>query len=533
MRLHKIFLIGTMFLCATKLSAEVSISANLFLGRAFSANMARELLMTAPVNQFSDGNWNGFFSGTAVYQSARNGTKAHGIGAYPFWSNTNVMTIGDNSGDYNVDAYQFGMGAITPTTSTISLNPIIYQDGSDFMFYAAAKADESGLFFKVKSGISAFVINPNLTEQNPATAQEYVPGQLSLPATPFVPDTPDPALSMTAAFKGGSAQGDYRPMRFGLIDGIQSTGAHLSDTEITVGYNIVCKDSVNVVSIGARVSAPTGNLPTGKYLLQPINGRGGNTGVGVYIAGSFKLWECSSEQNKLLFNFMSNGMHLCTRSVIRSYDLTANGHGSKYLLVADYNQGVYQNSIQNLINVSTIESDSSFDFEGDAAFALSFISGNYSVDLGYNVWGRTKEKLVLNPNDFDAQRYAILGRQGIGLALPGFSPTASDACQPGATINLSVDPTSTVITSTAVVTGDVVGNATVAGNRISGVDAFDTTITGQYSAATSKFFAKFGYTWKDNACCPYLGLIGEVESSNISNNALPQWALSVEGGISL
>ena len=537
MRQKNIFFVGMVLLSTIKLSAEVSVSANLFLGRAFSANMARELLMTAPINPFSHGNWNGFFSATAVYQRAFDGDDAQGIGAYPFWSNSNVMTIGDNSDGFNVDAYQFGMGPVVPgaTAATIELEPVIYQDGTDFMFYVGAKTHESGIFFKVKSGITAFVINPNLTEKNPATAVVYPGGSLIIGDVPTAPTITDPSLSMTAAFKGGSAQGDYRPMEFGLIDGIQSTGAHLTDTEITVGYNIVFAKNLDNLAVGVRVSAPTGNLPTGKYLLEPINGRGGNTGFGGYLAGSFKLWEGSTERNKLFFNFMSNGMHLCSRQVERSYDLTANGHGSKYLLIADFNQGVYQGNIQNLINKSTIKSDSSFDFEGDAALALSFISNNFSLDLGYNVWGRTKESLTLNPNDFDTQRYAILGRQGIGLAAPGQNSTLSNACQPNATINSSSPATSTVIPSGQLPSSgnDFIGDALTAANRISGVDAFDTTIAAQYSAVTSKFFTKVGYTWKDSDCCPYIGLIGEIESSNISNNALPQWALSLEGGISL
>lgn len=529
----KSLLLSIIMLSTIQLSAEISVSANLFLPRSFSANMARELMMTGPINPQSDGNLNGFFTATAVYQRAYNGSKSDGIGAYPFWSDSNSMTIGDNSGDYNVDAYQFGLGPITPTTSTISLNPIIYQAGTDFMFYLGAKTDESGIFFKIKSGVTALSVNPNLTEHYPATAIPYPGGALSLPPAPTADTTPNPALSMTAAFMGGSAQGDYRPMRFGLIDGIQSTGAHLTDTEMTLGYNIMFGEKNQCFALGARITAPTGNLPTAEYILEPINGRGGYFGVGFYIAGNFHLWENCTQERQLNLNFMSNGLHLCTRNVMRSYDLTANGYGSKYLLVADFNQGVYQNSIQNLINISTIESASSFAFEGDLALALQFISGGFSLDLGYNVWGRTEETLNLNPHNFSSYRYAILGRQGIGLSGSGVDATPSNACQPGATINSSVGPTTTVITSTDVVTGSTIGNATVAGNRISGVDAFNTIITGQYHAASSKAFTKIGYTWKQSKCCPYIGLIAEIEASNVSNNALPQWSLALMGGVSL
>jgi len=533
----QILVVGVAIFSVMQLSAEVSVSANLFLGRAFSANMARELLMTGPTNEQNNSDWNGFFSATAAYQRSWNQSETHGIGAYPFWSGTNSMLAGNNdSVDTNFDVYQFGLGPVTtiPTGSSISLNPVIWNPGADLLLYIGARKNETGAFFKIKSAINDMTVDPQLTEVNSVVATSYLQGELSLPTGIPSPLVANPSTTMTQAFAGGSAQGDYRPMKFGLINGKQQSGAHFSDTEMTFGYNFVCQKNYNSVSLGARVAAPTGTKPTAKYILEPLTGRGGYWGVGGYLAGNFTLWQCADERHKLFLNFMSNGMHLCTANVMRSYDLTANGHGSKYLLVADYNQGVYQSSIQNLINISTVESQSSFGFEGDAAVALSFMSGGFRLDLGYNVWGRTKENLTINPNEVDLARYAILGRQGIGLAGATYA-TASNACQPSATIATSVAATTTVIPSGQLPSesNNFIGDALTAANRISGADAFNTTITAQYSAVTSKIFSKIGYNWKDSECCPHIGFIGEAEFSNISNNALPQWAVALEGGISL
>jgi len=491
--------------------------------------------MTPLVNEQDDSDWNGFFSATAAYQRAWNQSKTKGIGSYPFWSTTNTMLAGNNSSvDTDFDVYQFGLGPVgtIPEDSSISLNPVIWNPGSDLLFYIGARKNESGAFFKIKTAINDMTVNPGLTEINPVRATPYLQGEISLPTGIPSDLIPNPSSTMTAAFAGGSAQGDYRPMKYGLINGIQQSGVHFSDTELTLGYNIFFENNVNNLSVGIRVAAPTGTKPTSVYMLEPLTGRGGYWGVGGYLAGHFTLWENSNKDKTLFFNFMSNGLHLCTANVMRSYDLTENGNGSKYLLVADFNQGIYQNSIQNLINISTIESQSSFGFEGDAAFALSFMSGGFTLDLGYNIWGRSKEKLSLNPNLVNSSRYAILGRQGIGLAGASYA-TASNACQPGATISASVDATSVVITSTDVVSGTTIGNATIAGNRMSGADAFNTYTTAQKSAVTSKLFSKIGYNWKDSECCPYLGFIGEAEFSNAKNNALPQWGVALEGGISL
>ena len=527
---NNIFLVTIAILFSADLSAEVSVSANLFLGRSFSANIAREMIMSGPTNHQNNGGVNGFFAIDAAYQRMWNQSETQGIGAYPFWSTTNSMTVGSNLSGSNVDAYQFGLGPVT-TNGSITLNPVIYQDGSDFMFYVRTQQYGHSFFAKIKSAISAMVVNPGLTEV-PVTPVVYPAGAIPIIVAPPVAQSTitDPANSMTQAFAGitggQTAQGSFRPMTNGLINGTQSTGAHLSDTEITIGYNYLSLETENTVSFGARITAPTGKKPQGIYILEPINGRGGNWGVGAYLAGTYSVWHNASEESSLKLNFMSSGIHLCNADVIRSYDLTENGHGSKYLLVADYKNNVFQNNIQNLVNLSTLTSQSSFAFEGDAALALTFNCGGFSADLGYNAWGRTGENITIK-EQFDTQRYAILGRQIIAVPATGVFSTL---CQPTATIGSSIDalggPGATNANGIAV-------DATIPTNRIGSNADFNTVITAQYQAVTSKIFAKIGYNWKDSDCCPYLNLMGECEWSNISNNALPQWSIALIGGISL
>ena len=527
----KMFLAGIAICFSTHLAGEISVSANLLLGRSFSANIAREMLMTGPINPHNNDNINGFFAIDGAYQKAWNQSKIEGVGAYPLWSKTNSMSVGTSDGLSNVDAYQFGLGNVT-TIGTIKLNPVIGQTGSDFMFYIQSKQYGHSIFAKTKSALSLMKANPVLTETNAVTPVSYPAGAItSLSGTGPFSTTADPSSSMVQAFAGNtgtqSVQGDFKPMTNGLINGTQSTGAHLSDTEMTIGYNYTCDESNNSVSLGLRVTAPTGNKSKSVYILEPINGRDGAWGIGYYLAGNYHLWNSDSKDNSLQFNFMSNGIHLCKHNVMRSYDLTANGHGSKYLLVADYQNGVYQNSIQNLVNLSTLESQSSFAFEGDAALALNYATGGLSMDLGYNVWGRTKERLTITES-FDSDRYAILGRQVVANSTTG---NASTLCQPTATINTSLATAGGDGNTNS--NGTTIVPATISTNRIGGSEAFNTTIAGQYAAVTSKIFAKVGYNWKNSDCSPYLNLIGECEWSNISNNALPQWGITLAGGISL
>ena len=202
--IKKLTIFNFFIIFSTQLSAELSISANLFLGRAFSANIAREMLMTGPKNQFND-DVNGFFVIDGAYQRMwdQHGVE-NGIGAYPFWSSTNSMTTGTNTTDTNIDVYQLGLGSVT-TTGSINLNPIIYQDGSDFMFYIRSKQHGHTVFAKIKSALSTMVVNPNLTEPEIVTPVPYAAGAITI--------LPSPSTTTTAIRTGAArrATGSSNP----------------------------------------------------------------------------------------------------------------------------------------------------------------------------------------------------------------------------------------------------------------------------------------------------------------------------------
>lgn len=496
---------------------DVSISKNLFLHRAFSANTTRELLMEGHVTTTDFDGFFGEFAFTGAYQRSWEQNESQGIGALPFWSGSNTMTVGTNISNSSLDAYQFGLGTVTQTGS-ITLNPIIYQGGADLLLYFGSSSNDPGMFLKLKAPIGMIGVNPQLTEVQ-ATPQQYQPGAIATTTLPV----PDPALTMTQAFtgyllNGQTPQGDFLPMQFGLIDGTQTSGTQFGDIEMALGYNFIC-DEDYLFGIALRASAPSANKPTCQYLLEPIFGRGGSWGVGGYVVGKAKLWE-NHASSSLTLNVMATILHLMKKTTTRSYDLTANGAGSKYLLVAEFNNTAYQGIIQNLINLSTLQSESSFSAEGDASISLSYISNGWQADFGYNFWGRTQEILSIS-GAFPANTYAILGNQGVGT-IPLYPSDPSNLCQPTATINSSIS---------AGASSDLVVSALTPSNRISGNYAFNTDAAQQAATSTSKLFAKCSYSWLDSHFSPHVGIAGEFEMSTAANNALPQWAVAFIAGM--
>jgi len=567
--MKKLF-VGFAFLSAASVQAVApSQSKNLFQPRAFSANIAREMLMEGNKHEDSNGCYGEFAAAVAYQRQWSQGVKntaeekldssVNGLGVFPFWAadETNTMIVGTNvSTGTDLDAYQFGMGAVTLVTdSTITLNPIVRQAGMDLFLQVGASANESGFFAKAKAPISSYSINPQLTVVNPSTvdpANDAYPsgalgGVVTSPngsatisnagATP-----PAPSLTMVQAFAGNTANGliansnvpnkdsketlnpnggqlaggDFTPMQFGKINGIQSTGSRFGDMELTAGYMYVSAED-NSFSVAVRGAAATGNKATGEYMLEPIVGRGGNFGLGGYAAGHVKIWEGNND-NHFLFRFMGEAQHLFETETMRSYDLTDNGNGSKYLLVANYARDIYQNSIQNLINVSTLASSSAFGVEGDVAVAFTYVTRGWAFDLGYEFFGRSAE--TLNVTGVLSNDYAILGRQGVTDSADTYTPTA--LCQPTATISSSL--------ARADAAAGLILAADDAANRIAGVDSLNVAGAQQAAYLTSKVFTKVTYECIENDYRPHIGVMGEFEISNCNNNALPQWSLALVGG---
>lgn len=520
--------------CNISADATQATSKGFLQPRASSANIAREMMMESNDQHKTSGSWFGELSATAFYQRHWNqGGQTTGLGSFPFWSGSNVMTVGNNiesststpTTTANIDAYQFGLGPVTPGefAATITLDPIVYQAGLDFMLIMGASAIESGFYMKAKVPLAIYQITYQLTENRPLTAVVYPAGELSIDSS----DVTNPATSMSQAFTGFKNEnlvgsGDYSPMLFGLINTVATQVISFGDFELTAGYNFILNNN-NSVTLAARASAPSGNKANGTYLLEPIVGRGGNFGLGGYAAGHFHVWQ-GAHENKLIFKFMGDAMHLFTTNTIRSYDLENAGQGSRYLLVANYLNGAYQDQIQNLINYTTLDSNSSFGVEADIAAAFNYTCGHgWSFDLGCEFYGRSAETLEII-GDFSNQTYAILGRQGVGMIGSGGTPTT--LCQPTATIGSSV-----ARQDVAGIPSPLVVDAITAANRIALSD-LDIQAAAQAAYITSKVFTKIAYEWKDLDYLPFFGVIGELEFSNCLNNALPQWTFAIVGGAS-
>ncbi len=503
------------------------------------------------------------------------------LGSMPFWSGTNIMTVGNNDGRADLDAYQLGLGNIKVDENgiggIIELNPDVQYAGADLFFQWTHKYNEPCLYFKLHVPFGSIIIHPNLTEPVRAIPDEKL-SFTQITANPNsteimfqFPRYPTPffrPLSVSDAFFGGSAcknrlEGNIAhpiSLRKGRIAVNKLSEIRFGDLNFALGYNFVNNPS-GYFGVAFKVSCPTSNVPNGDYMLESFFGRAGLWGVGADISGLYNI--CSNEAGTKYINFGVQGelLHLINGRTpnFRTFDLCANGPGSKYLLVQKYvaaynhvNRGfITRESIESCIiqpaaNITTLPVKSSITVEGSLAVMFDFWCNNWNFDIGGEFWGRSAEKLKIDTRTAVAFRlpnlndYAVIGRQLSSYLIDG-QPNLLNTfyAEPLARINKSQDPVQLIgsppnvmIPPYANLPAGIV-DARIASNRIPADldEALD--ICGAQASAvfTGKVFGQFDYTWLDNCYKPSLGIVGGAEFTDNTNNIVQLWSIGVHGSI--
>jgi hypothetical protein len=516
-----------------------AISKNTFLPRAFSSSSSREIIMRKPMydDPIRD-DWNGILT-TAVEFSQNFGCNSDkNLGTMPFWSGSNVMTVGTNDGQSDLDAWQFGMGNVA-SVGSIKLNPRVQQAGADLMLHFMQHLNSPGFYFKIKAPIGAMMIDPKMS------MPVVVPSSSATGLWSMYPAPDNRPATIAAAFAGGEAtckafDGSFSNnvrLEYGKVSVCKSTVFRFADVSFSLGANVV-KSEKAILGIGFKASAPTGNVAQAVEMLEPIFGHGGYWGVGGEVFGYYKLYE-NDEDFILNLHWQGEVSHLAPgRTSYRSFDLKQNGLGSKYLLLEYYHQnaaGAYVPGgfITQAINITTLPVISKFSVEGSLALMIDGQCRNWDLGLGGEVWGRSCEQLSINTckaikniNAVNFNDFVVLGRQRSGLTTGGAIRNLSE---PLAFINKSQDQlTSGISAETA-----TIKDATLSVNRIpiNIDDALDVAGAAASRALTGKVFANLGYGWKEHNYQPHVSVFGSAEFTGSNNNALNMWAVGLQGSL--
>jgi hypothetical protein len=589
MKFKKIlFFIGFIFLTKeifpsscedSRCNTPCSISKNFWYPRAFSSYQYHDLFQMKHTHESKKRGGKLNLSCITEYMQNFGGKckSCKNLGSMPFWSGTNQLTIGNNNGKADLDAYQLGLGNIETNENgiggIIQLNPFVQSIGADMMMYWTQHCHKPGVYFRIHAPIGGIRINPNLTDVKPIQPDNnitftQVPLGGGQPFQYVFSSYPDPEVryqTVPEAFSGGNICGDVlngitgkrAVLHYGRIAPDTQSIIRLTDIAVTLGYNVY-EDEKGWAGAGFKVSFPTGNIPLAVYMLEPIYGRGGLWGVGGEVSAFYKIWENEIGNQHLTFSLQGEVEHLMhgRRPSMRSFDLKLNGPGSKYMLVQQYNSNYrfgtdvldrLPSYLTPAVNITTLPVYSNFSVEGAIAIMLDYERNDWNIALGGEFWGRSREKLSIdmgsaldkgyeNLNDF-----AVVGRQVSSYTISNNSPNTlinTYYCEPRATINESQDPVilagtypGNLSAPTSVPEG--IKDARLAENRIpakldEALDIFGAQVSHVF---TGKIFGHCGYNWKDDNYSPSVALVYGAEFTNTTNNVIQLWSLGIQGSL--
>ncbi len=246
----------------------------------------------------------------------------------------------------------------------------------------------------------------------------------------------------------------FEKLKYGLMDYGSQHLVKLSDVQIAIGYNILHNPRYHVGG-NLRVSIPTGNSPTGRYLFEPIIGNGHHWELGGGLSTHIILWEQPETEEKAGLYFDINIMHMFKTIQCRSFDICGS-HNSRYMLAEKMSRTItnnlrgsvdgalvipsaqYNSVVSSIVNLTTFPVEVSASVQADLAIMFSYQKAKNSWGFGYSFWARSCENISLcKLIPFESELWAIKGDASVfGFENDGFyTPIALSATQSKATIH--------------------------------------------------------------------------------------------------
>lgn len=442
---------------------------------------------------------NGVLAIGAQYEQTFRGSD---IAKYLSFNGTPSMLFGP-AGEATTDVFARNFLLNDQFSGTLTMNPLVRNFVLDINFYLGLDEWIPGLWFQIDVPVNwtswqlrleetvtstgLFIAantfgNTLAASSNLGSIITAVDGQLLNPALPQITQT----------------------LQYGRINNDKQRKTSVADVTFILGYNFWLSEC-GYFGIQGVVVAPTGTRPGAEFLFEPIVGNGKHVEVGGGFTAGYDLWNNGCDQS---FGIYAEGYvtHMFRANQRRTFDLTANGVGSRYLLFKRFTGAsplVYDDAILFGPNVTTLECKVQNDVQGDAAIMFDYKNCGFTFDVGYNVWGRTKDKISIT-GTIPANTFGV---QGGTLTTGGTINDTQSLSQIDGTF-LPADPDAVAIT----------------------VASLNVDSAAHPSTLSHTVFAHFGYVWENCDYMPFLGVGGRAEFAGKKNTAFNQWGVWLKGG---
>ncbi len=226
----------------------------------------------------------------------------------------------------------------------------------------------------------------------------------------------------------------FQPLAFARMSRCRLTKTSVAELTAALGWNFWMCDDYHF-GLNVRAAAPTGNRPKGVYLFEPIVGNGRHWELGGGLTGHWRWWCSEDEMRDFSMYVDGNVTHLFKARQCRTFDLCGKPL-SRYMLATKFTSDVtglvaggtaddavppatakapsyqFAKEFVPVANFSTLPVDVSAAVQGELVLKFAYTHCNWQFDLGYNLWGRSREKICPRcdgANGFAENTYGLKG----------------------------------------------------------------------------------------------------------------------------
>jgi hypothetical protein len=285
----------------------------------------------------------------------------------------------------------------------------------------------------------------------------------------------------------------------GRMSSCTLTKTDLDDIQIKLGYDYYrCANQRWAPYLIGTI--PTGNRPTSCYVFEPLVGsKHGSFGIG--LNGDY-LYE--TRFGSYTFMLDANYRYVFNGTERRSFDLTANGDWSRYLLVATQAE-----PLVSLPGINQFTHDVSVTPGSTIQLwtALHYQQTCWGLEIGYNFWWRDTEKIELF-----CCKDGILQINGSDIGIFDIS----NCCNPPSTSASTATISQAASGSNAAISDAVFTPITI--------DDLNLCSAQNPSTLSNTIYVSLNYEQEISYCQLYYGLAASYEVAN-NCSALDQWAI--------
>lgn len=275
-------------------------------------------------------------------------------------------------------------------------------------------------------------------DENVVTSSQFGPCQLAVNSVPT-------AASLKDALSGNFTVNGLPLLCNGIFPRCRQSKTRLADIDLILG-GYVYNDDCGHLGFFGQLVLPTGNRQSGREIFKPIVGNGHHLEIGGGVTAHRVLWQNKCDQELAVY-LEGNITHMLSTRQCRLLDFCKNGAFSRYLLLREFEtDGITPTG--NLVSATCFNNrpvDVKVNIKGDASLKFAYRWCNWTLDVGYNIYGHSKESIKFaddcNSCNTDIRKYGIAGTSGVCcntyVVTPGV-PGATDCLTIASTTPVSV-----------------------------------------------------------------------------------------------